>query len=71
MKGGETMSSMDSSLSRLLLLPEYRKQGYSVEEEGDDILILRCKGKELARFSQKGVTIANIVKIITQEVSQN
>ena len=63
--------SMDSSLNQLLLLPEYRKQGYSIEEEGDDILILRCKGKEIARFSQKGATISNIVKIIAQEVSQN
>lgn len=71
MKGGETMSSMDSSLNCLLLLPEYRAQGFSVEEEGDHILILRCRGKEIARFSQTGATISNIVKIIAQEVSQN
>jgi hypothetical protein len=70
MTGGETMS-MNLSLSQLLLLPEYREQGYSVEEESDDILILRCKGKEMARFSQKGATISSIVKIIAQEVSQN
>jgi hypothetical protein len=61
-------------LNRLLLSPEYRGQGYSIEEleeANGHVLILRCQGKEIARVSRTGVTIANIVKIIAQEVSQN
>jgi hypothetical protein len=61
-------------LNRLLLSPEYRAQGYKIEEleeANDHVLILRCKGKEIARVSQAGATISNIVKIIAQEVSQN
>lgn len=61
-------------LNRLLLSPEYRAQGYSIEEleeANDHILILRCQGKELARVSRTGVTISTILKIINQEVSKN
>lgn len=61
-------------LNNLLLLPEYRAQGFSIEEfeeSNDRVLILRCKGKEIARVSRTGVTISNLVKIITQEVSKN
>jgi hypothetical protein len=63
--------STDSSLNQLLLLPEYREQGYSVEEEGDDILILRCKGKEIARFSQKGATVNSILEVVVEEINKN
>ncbi|MDP2910806.1 MAG: hypothetical protein Q8N76_00470 [Candidatus Omnitrophota bacterium] len=61
-------------LNHLLLSPEYRAQGYSieeVEEANDPLLILRCQGKEIARVSRTGVTISSILKIMTQEVSKN
>jgi hypothetical protein len=57
-----------------LLAPEYREQGCSLEkleEPNDRVLILRYKGKEIARFSQTGVTISTIVNIMTQDVSKN
>jgi hypothetical protein len=63
-----------SELNHLLLSPEYRKEGYSIEEieeSNDRVLILRHKGKEIVRVSRTGVTIANIVKIISQEISKN
>jgi hypothetical protein len=63
-----------SELSRLLLSPEYRREGYSIEEIqefGEHLLILRHKGKEIVRISQSGIAIATIAKIIAQEVSQN
>ena len=63
--------SIDSSLNQLLRLPEYRERGYSVEQEGDDILILRCKGKEIARFSQKGVTVSSLLEVVAKEINQN
>lgn len=64
--GGETMSDQSH-----LLTPGAREQGFRLEEEGDHILILSRDGQELARFSQTGVKIAAIAKIIAQDVSKN
>jgi hypothetical protein len=61
-------------LNHLLLSPEYRARGYSIEEleeANDHVLILRCQGKEIVRVSRTGVTTSTILKIISQEVSKN
>jgi hypothetical protein len=63
-----------SELSRLLLSPEYRREGYSIDEiqeSNDRILILRHRGREIARVSETGLILINTVKIITQEIGQN
>jgi len=62
---------INSSLNQLLLLPEYREQGFSVDQEGDDILILRRKCKEIARFSQKGATANSVLEVVVKEINQN
>jgi hypothetical protein len=45
-----------------LITEEFRAQGLSVKEDGDHILELRKEGKVIARFSQTGVTLDNILK---------
>ena len=40
---------------------EWRQQGWAVREDQDHILELRKDGEVVARFSQTGVTIENIV----------
>ena len=54
-----------------ILSPKARAQGFRLKEEGDHILILFREGKELCRFSQTGVTMVTIAKIITRDVSKN
>lgn len=54
-----------------LLSPEYREQGFRLKEEDNHDLVLFLNGKEMARFSKTGITVAAIAKIITQDVSQN
>jgi hypothetical protein len=61
-------------LNHLLLSPEYRARGYSIEEieeVNDPLLILRHDGKEIVRVSRIGVTTSTILKLINQEVSKN
>jgi hypothetical protein len=70
-KQEDQSANINSSLNRLLLLPLYREQGFSVDQEGDDILILRRKGKEIARFSQKGATINSVLEVVVKEINQN
>ena len=41
---------------------EWRQQGVELREDGDHILELRKDGKVIARFSQSGATIDNILK---------
>jgi hypothetical protein len=47
-----------------LITKEWREQGLSLKEEGDHILNLLKDGKVIARFSQTGVKIQNILKEI-------
>lgn len=42
---------------------EWRQQGLSLQEEGDHILELRQDGEVIARFSQTGATLENILKV--------
>jgi hypothetical protein len=43
---------------------EQRRQGIDVREEGDHILELLKDGQVVARFSQTGVEICNVLKEI-------
>ena len=47
-----------------ILSPEAIRDGFSVTEPDDHVLELRKDGQVIARFSQAGVTIANILKEI-------
>lgn len=49
----------------------WRGLGYEVREDGDHILELRKDGQVLARFSQTGVTIQNVVKELEAGKYQN
>ena len=41
---------------------EWKQQGIDIREEGDHILELLKDGKVIARFSQTGVKVDNILK---------
>jgi len=41
---------------------EWKQQGIDIREEGDHILELLKDGKVIARFSQTGVKVENILK---------
>ncbi len=41
---------------------EWGAQGLSIKEDGDHVLELRKDGEVIARFSQSGVTVDNILK---------
>lgn len=43
---------------------EWRRQGVSLHEVGDHVLELRHQGQLIARFSQTGARVENIVRII-------
>ena len=45
-----------------LITKEWKMQGVEVKEDGDYVLELRKDGKVIARFSQTGITIENILK---------
>ena len=45
-----------------LITKEWREQGVDLREEGDHILELRKDGQVIARFSQTGVEISNVLK---------
>lgn len=54
-----------------VLTKEARDQGFSLNEPDDDhILELRYQGKVIARFSQTGVEVDNILNEI-QQISKN
>ncbi len=50
-------------ITEQLLTPEQIKRGFTLEEQTDDFVILSLKGKELAHFSQKGVTKESIQNV--------
>jgi len=54
-----------------LLSPEYREQGFNLEKQENNDLVLLLNGKEMARFSKTKITVAAMVKIIAQDVSRN
>ena len=41
---------------------QWREQGVEVRHDGNEVLELRKDGKVIARFSQSGATIDNILK---------
>jgi hypothetical protein len=43
---------------------EWREQGLSVTHDGNEVFELRYEGEVIARFSQTGATIDNILKEI-------
>ena len=47
-----------------ILSPEATRAGFSVTEPDDHVLELRKDGRVVARFSQTGVTIDNILREI-------
>ena len=49
---------------------EWRQQGLRLQEEGDHILELRHQGKVIARFSQTGATVENILKVAQQALQE-
>ena len=49
---------------------EWRVQGLSLHEEGDHILELRHQGQVLARFSQTGTTVENILKVAQKAMQE-
>ena len=59
-----------------LLSQQAREQGLTLHEPDDDILELRLKAagrpeQTIARFSQTGVTIDNVMKVIKEDFSEN
>ena len=42
---------------------EWRKQGVTLTEPDDHVLELRHQGEVVARFSQSGATVENILKV--------
>lgn len=49
-----------------VLSKEARQQGFSLLEPGDHILELLHAGKVIAKFSQTGVEVNNILKVTQQ-----
>jgi hypothetical protein len=49
-----------------ILTQDAQKRGLSLEEPDDDTLELRQHGKAIARFSQTGVEVDNVLKEIQQ-----
>jgi hypothetical protein len=48
----------------------WEQQGLSLHEPDDHILELRQHGKVIARFSQTGVTIENIMEVVKQTLQE-
>ena len=46
-----------------LITKEFRKQGVSLREPDDHVLEIVKDGQVLARFSQSGATVENILKV--------
>jgi hypothetical protein len=52
------------------ITPEFRAQGVSLKEVGDHIVELREGNQVLARFSQTGVTIENLMQVTEEAVQE-
>lgn len=66
-KGNSTVHKGDMPI----LSPEAVEQGFSTRENGDHILELLKDGQVIAKFSQTGVQIENILKEIQAGKYQN
>ena len=49
---------------------EYRQQGIDLKEEGDHILELRQNKQVIARFSQTGISIENLLKVCKEIIKE-
>lgn len=49
-----------------ILSPEARRNGYTLNEPDDHVLELIYQGKVVARFSQTGVTIDNVLAVVKE-----
>ena len=54
-----------------IILPEYRQQGFHLRESDDHILELYKDGRLIATFSQTGITLGDIRKVIADYDRQN
>jgi hypothetical protein len=54
-----------------LITEVWRGQGYELREDGDHVLELRKDGQVLARFSQTGVEVENILREVQAGKYQN
>ena len=54
-----------------IITPEWTQQGIELKEPDDHVLELYKNGRLLARFSQTGVTIENILKEVKPIVRTN
>ena len=50
---------------------EWSEQGISLHEVGDHVLELWYQGQLLARYSQTGATVGNIVRVIKAKLGEN
>ena len=53
-----------------LITEEYRQQGIDLKEEGDHILELRENKQVIARFSQTGISIENLLKVCKEIIKE-
>ena len=53
-----------------LIAEEYRQQGIDLKEEGDHILELRENKQVIARFSQTGISIENLLKVCKEIIKE-
>ena len=49
----------------------WSEQGISLHEVGDHVLELWYQGQLLARYSQTGATVGNIVRVIKAKLGEN
>lgn len=60
----------DSLLEIHVLSPDAYREGFRLYECDDDFLDLFYKGDRIARFSQVGVEIANVHKVVKETLEQ-
>jgi hypothetical protein len=71
MAGAETPAERSSNLINSdCITKEWRLQGLKLREDGDHIVELREGNQVLARFSQTGVTVENLLKVTEEAVQE-
>jgi len=53
-----------------LITEEYRQQGLNLKEDSDHIIELREDKQVLARFSQTGISIENLLKVCKEIIKE-
>jgi len=53
-----------------LITEEYRQQGLNLKEDSDHIIELREDKQVLARFSQTGINIENLLKVCRETIRE-